>query len=162
MWERVKEYCEKCSKCSMSKIPLKTTYSETGIMPISKNPMDCLQIDIQGPYIKSTRGNRNIIVITDYLTRFLFSKVVKRATAKDFIRFIQKFIEDNELPLIIQSDQGTPFMSRKFQEFLRSYKIQHKISTPYHPKTTQGLVERANQTLNYRLRLLTPRNNLRT
>ena len=161
LWERVKEYCEKCSKCSMTKVPSKTTYSEPGIMPIPKNPMDCLQIDIQGPYIRSTKGNKNIIVITDHFTR-LFSKAVKQATTKDIIRFVQKVIEENGLPLIIQSDQGTPFMSRKFQEFLRSYKIQHKISTPYHPKTTQGLVERANQTLNYRLRLLTPRNNLRT
>ena len=161
LWEKVKEYCEKCNKCNMTKVPSRTTYSEPGMMPIPKNPMDCLQIDIQGPYIRSTKGNKNIIVITDYLTRFLFSKAVKRATTKDIIRFIQKVIEENGLPLILQSDQGTPFMSRKFQEFLESYKIQHKISTSYHPKT-QGLVERANETLNYRLRLLTPRSNLRT
>ena len=99
LWERVKEYCEKCSKCSMTKVPSKTTYSEPGMMPIPKNPMDCLQIDIQGPYIRSTMGNKNIIVITDYLTRFLFTKAVKRATTKDIIRFVQKVIEGNGLPL---------------------------------------------------------------
>ena len=121
----------------MTKVPSKTTYSEPGMMPIPKNPMECLQIDIQGPYIRSTKGNKNIIVITDHFTR-LFSKAVKQATTKDIIRFVQKVIEENGLPLIIQSDQGTPFMSKKFREFLGIYKIQHKISTPYHPKTRIG------------------------
>ena len=81
-----------------TKVPSKTTYSEPGMMPIPKNPMDCLQIDIQGPYIRSTKGNKNIIVITDHFTR-LFSKAVKQATTKDIIRFVQKVIEGNGLPL---------------------------------------------------------------
>lgn len=46
---------------------------------------------------------------------------------------------------MIISNNGTAFVSKKFEEFTRNNRIRHVKSAPYHP-STNGLVERAVQT----------------
>lgn len=151
LYERVKKYCEECKKCQQMKVPTQR-FKEPGIMPIPRNPMDKIEIDIQGPYPKSRRGNRNIIVATDYLTRFIIAKVAKTVKSSTVIKFIENLMLEHGTPLIIQTDQGTIFTSAEFKQFLKDNKIRQQLSTPYHPQT-QGLVERMNKTLNQRIRL---------
>jgi len=127
-------------------------FKEPGKIPIPRNPMNKIEIDIQEPYPKSKRGNRNIIVATDYLTRFLIAKVAKTVNSSTVIKFIENLMLEHGTPLIIQTDQGTMFTSAEFKQFLKDNKIRQHFSTPYHPQT-QGQVERMNKTLNQRIRL---------
>jgi len=55
------------------------------------------------------------------------------------------------IPRVIQSDQGSKFMSRQFAKALRQLKISHNISTAYHPQSQRAL-ERIHQTLKSLLR----------
>ena len=151
LYERVQKYCEECARCQQMKVPTQK-FSEPGIIPIPRNPIDKLEIDIQGPYTKSKRGNCNIIIATDYLTRFIFAKVAKKVTSSTVIKFIENLMLEHGTPLTVQMDQGTIFTSSEFKQFLKNNKIRQQLSTPYHPQT-QGQVERMNKTLNQRIRL---------
>jgi len=133
------------------KVPVQK-FKEPGIIPIPRNPIDKLEIDIQGPYTKSKRGNCNIIIATDYLTRFIFAKVAKKVTSSTVIKFIENLMLEHGTPLIAQTNQGTIFTSSEFKQFLKNNKIGQQLSTPYHSQT-QGQVERMNKTLNQRIRL---------
>ncbi|XP_076863849.1 uncharacterized protein LOC143516142 [Brachyhypopomus gauderio] len=57
-----------------------------------------------------------------------------------------KFFTTFGLPRVIQTDQGTNFMSRIFQKVIRDLGIQHRTSSPYHPQS-QGALERFHQSL---------------
>ena len=45
---------------------------------------------------------------------------------------------------MLQSDNGTEYMDRSFESFLREYGIRHQTSCTYTPKQN-GLVERKNR-----------------
>ncbi len=49
-------------------------------------------------------------------------------------------------PQVIQTDQGTNFMSRLFKQVLSQLNIKHVTSSAYHPES-QGVLERFHQTL---------------
>ena len=108
LYERVQKYCEECARCQQMKVPTQK-FKEPVIIPIPRNPIDKLEIDIQGPYPKSKRGNCSIIIATDYLTRFIFAKVAKKVTSSTVIKFIENLMLEHGTH--VQTDQGTIFTS---------------------------------------------------
>jgi len=58
----------------------------------------------------------------------------------------QKLVPMIGLPHALISDQDPLFMSKEFQELLRSMGIEHKVSFPYHPQT-DGQSEKKNKTI---------------
>ena len=55
------------------------------------------------------------------------------------------------MPRVIQTDCGTNFTSKYFQEKMKEFGINHVTSSPYHPQS-QGVVERFHQTLKTMIR----------
>ena len=135
----------------MNKLPKKFTVIP-GLKPISRNPMDKLELNFQGPYKKSLNGYTYIIVATDYLTRYVFAKPLSNSKATAIIKFLKRIFLEHGIPLLIQTDQGRNFLSDELSQFFNENGIYHSISTPYHPQS-QGLVERSNQVINERIQL---------
>ena len=50
------------------------------------------------------------------------------------------------LPAIITTDQGTEFKNKLNDELMKTFNIDHQLTTAYHPQAN-GLDERFNQTL---------------
>uniref|UniRef100_H3C3V9 ribonuclease H n=1 Tax=Tetraodon nigroviridis TaxID=99883 RepID=H3C3V9_TETNG len=65
-----------------------------------------------------------------------------KAVIKNLINFFSTF----GLPKVVQTDQGSNFLSRHFTQVLESLSIQHRKSSAYHPQS-QGALERFHQTL---------------
>lgn len=57
-----------------------------------------------------------------------------------------KFFSTFGLPKIVQTDQGSNFMSRVFKQVLTQLNIKHHVASAYHPES-QGTLERFHQTL---------------
>ena len=84
-------------------------------------------------------------------TRFPDAIPLRSINANKIIEILQKFISYFGVPRKICTDQGSNFMSRKFQDFLNSLNIQHSTSTPYHPQS-QGKLERFHGTFKTMIR----------
>src|ERR1043166_10299807 len=110
-------------------------------------PFEMIGIDFVGPLLRTKHGNKYILVTTDYLTKWSEVKATKEATAKVAKDFIYKEIICRHVcTKIILSDRGSHFRNEIVDELCAQFKIEHKLSSPYHPQTN-GLVERFNRTL---------------
>src|SRR5215216_3369751 len=110
-------------------------------------PFERIGIDFVGPLERTKKGNKYILVVTDYLTKWPEAKAMKEATAENVVKFIYEgIICRHGCPKIILSDRGTHFKNKLVEGLCEKFEIKHKLSSPYHPQTN-GLVERFNRTL---------------
>ncbi|XP_033231669.1 uncharacterized protein LOC117182674 [Belonocnema kinseyi] len=68
-----------------------------------------LQADHEGPFVKTARKNRYILVVIDNLTNFVVLNAVHDAKAESFVRIMKDFVLDFEAPGRIVSDRGISF-----------------------------------------------------
>ena len=92
------------------------------------------------------RGNKYIITLVDYFSKWPEAEALSDKTAKGVALFLYKTMCRFGCAKIIISDQGREFVNHVNQEMFELTKTDHRISTAYHPQTN-GLVERFNQTL---------------
>ena len=144
MFENIKDYiksCDRCQRRGKHRIP--------GLLhpiPVDK-PFSRIGIDVVGPLPITAKGNRYIIVATDYFTKWPEAEAVSEATGSRVAEFIyQVIICRHGCPKQLLSDRGTHFNNEVVNGLLKQFEIRHLLSTPYHPQTN-GLVERFNRTL---------------
>ncbi len=144
MYNDTKEYVKYCDKCQRRGQKGGKSY----LNPIRVGePFERIGIDFVGPLERTRKGNKYILVVTDYLTKWPEAKPMKDATAENVVKFIYEgIICRHGCPKIIMSDRGTHFRNKLVNELCEKFEIKHKLSSPYHPQTN-GLVERFNRTL---------------
>ncbi|XP_071063128.1 uncharacterized protein [Pseudochaenichthys georgianus] len=76
---------------------------------------------------------------------------LRKITAPVITKALLKFFSMFGLPKVVQTDQGTNFMSKVFARVLDTLGIKHVTSSPYHPES-QGALERFHQTMKCMLR----------
>jgi transposase InsO family protein len=116
-------------------------------------PFQIIGIDFPGP-IKpaSTNGNKHILVVTDYFSRWPEAIALKDQKAlTTAICLFDKIVTWHGMPKAIFSDRGTNFTSKLFQFVCEKLKIKHKLTTSYHP-ASNGETERFNRTITTMLR----------
>ncbi|XP_028437739.1 uncharacterized protein LOC114558153 [Perca flavescens] len=120
-------------------------------LPIIGTPFERLGMDIVGPVERSKAGNRYMLVITDYATKYPEVFPLKSIKAKAVAFCLVQFFARVGFPWEILTDQGTNFMSLLLKQVYQLLGIRSLRTTPYHPQT-DGLTERFNQTLKQMLR----------
>ena len=144
MYKDIEEYIKTCDACQRRGQKGGKGY----LNPIKVGkPFERIGIDFVGPLMRTKKGNKYILVVTDYLTKWPEAKALREATAENVVEFIYKdIICRHGCPGIILSDRGTHFRNKLVDGLCERFKIKHKLSSPYHPQTN-GLVERFNRTL---------------
>jgi hypothetical protein len=109
--------------------------------------MERCALDIMGPITTTRNGNRYILVIGDYFTKwteaFPLPNIEAETVAKVFVKeFVCRFGVCRQL----HSDQGSNFESKLFAEVCRLLEIHKTRTTPFHPQS-DGMIERFNRTL---------------
>ncbi|XP_026050763.1 uncharacterized protein LOC113037671 [Carassius auratus] len=146
----VAQFCKSCPVCQKvslrrpSKAPLQP-------LPIIDTPFERLGMDVVGPVERSRSGNRFMLVITDYSTRYPEVFPLKSVKAKPVATSLVQLFSRVGFPAEILTDQGTNFMSTLLKQVYQLLGIKSLRTTPYHPQT-DGLTERFNQTLKQMLR----------
>ena len=142
----VREWCRTCSNCAARKSP---TQKQRGALQSVRTgyPLEMVAADIMGPLPTSKQGNRYILVVSDYFTRWVEAYAIPNMEATTVA---QKLIDNMfcrfSLPKQLHSDMGTQFESKVVKEMCRLLHIRKTHTTPYHPQG-DGLVERLNRTI---------------
>ena len=110
--------------------------------------MERWAMDVAGPFPTTSRGNRYVLMIGDYFTKWLeaFSlpdqqaKTIADVLSKEVISRYGAFRE-------LHSDQGRNFESQLIQELCQIYGIHKTRTTPLHPQS-DGFIERSFRTMN--------------
>ena len=113
-------------------------------------------MDIVGPLPRTERGNKYILVISDYFTKWpeAFALVNKEAATIARVLVSELFARFGA-PYVLQSDQGSNFDSMLIKEMCTILCIKKTRTTAYHPQC-DGLLERLNRTLIYLIALNAP------
>ena len=146
----IAEFCRTCESCQTAS-GRRAVRAPLIPLPIISQPFERIAMDIVGPLPKSRQGNRFVLVICDYATRYPEAIPMKHVDAGSVAEELIKVFSRVGVPREILTDQGTNFTSQLLIELYRMLHIQPIRTTPYHPQT-DGLVERFNQTLKLMLR----------
>ena len=109
-------------------------------------PMERLAIDILGPLPQTPRGNRFVLVVTDYFSKWTESYAIPNQEATVAEKLVSEFVCRFRVPRELHSDQGTNFESKVMAEVCKLLDIEKTRTTPLHPQS-DGQVERFNKTL---------------
>ena len=129
----------------MAKIPFKSVGE---IHPVRK--LQCVHSDVCGPMpIVSIGGRRYFVTFIDDYTRCCKVYFMKNKS-EVFDKFKEfELCTTNECGNLIgtlRSDNGGEYLSKEFEEYLRTKGIHHELSAPYSP-AQNGVAEMLNRTL---------------
>ena len=104
-------------------------------------------LDFVGPLPETKRGNKYILVATEYFSRWPLAMASPSATGQVVADFIyDQIIAFFGCPLSILTDQGSHFKNEMIARLCEQMRVKHSFTTPYNPKCN-GLTERFNKSL---------------
>ncbi|CAF3794553.1 unnamed protein product [Rotaria sordida] len=141
----VANYVRSCILCQQYK---PTNQKPGGLMKpiIVSEPWHTVGIDITGPLPKTRRGNRFILVVVDYFTKWVELFPLQSTKASIIAQlFLDEVICRFGFPVRVISDNGVQFLSKIFIQLCNALGIHHQRTPLYHPQS--NLSERINRTL---------------
>ena len=115
-------------------------------IPAVDPPFTRVLIDIVGPLPTTRAGHKYMLTIMDVTTRYPEAIPLRSTHSKVVLKALLTFFTHFGLPAELQSDQGTNFTSKLFNDTMTAWGIKHIVSSAYHPQS-QGALERHHQTL---------------
>ena len=106
-------------------------------------PFDCWGFDFMGPF-PSSHGNTHILLVVDYVTKWVEAIPTPRADHKTSLRMLKDVIFPRFGVARYLMTGGSHFIDGAFRKTLAKYDVNHRISSPYHPQTS-GQVELTNR-----------------
>ena len=107
-------------------------------------PMQRVAMDVVGPLPKSRQGNRFILVVNDYFTKWPEAYAIPNHEAVTVARkLVDEWVSRFGVMQDLHTDQGREFESKVFQIMCNILGVNKTRTTPYHPQS-DGLVERCN------------------
>ncbi len=92
-------------------------------------------------------GNRYIVVVMDYFSRWPKARSLKAANTDIVTTFLyEEIICRFGASRILQSDRGTHFVNEIIQRLTKRFRIWHSLSSPYHSQLNE-LMKRFNKML---------------
>lgn len=146
------KYVRSCKMCGSQKVSSSGRFGLMGSEKEVRFPWQIIAADIMGPFPRSSRGNRYLLVVSDWLTKYTLLHPMKEATAHS----VAKFVENDVflvfgVPQFIIVDNGTQFAGSIFKSLAKTYEVQ-KIwyNARYSPQC--NFVERCNRTIGQAIR----------
>jgi hypothetical protein len=146
MYQDVVKHSQECHACQMcSKDIVKSTKKSFIISPSAIFEM--FGIDFVGPLSVSETGNKYILVITEYMTKWALAIAVPKDDAQTVAHnLFRHVICVFGCPGILVCDRGSHFINQTMDHLCRLVNTTLKPSTSYHPQTN-GNTEATNKTL---------------
>ena len=155
MKNTIKNYIQGCLKCQRFNIDRRKPPGLLHPIEASHGPFQLIGIDYSGPFPVTPQGNKYVLAITDYFTKWVIGIPLANQTARTTAEALYEYyICIYGVPMRILSDQGSHFNNELMCAFTQLLGCHHIKSTPYHPQTN-GAIERFNATFERQLAKLT-------
>lgn len=146
MHKEVREYISNCATCKETKAPNQVLKPPMGKAFIAERPFQHLYVDLLGPYPQSKTGHTTILIVLDQMSKFVWLKPLKKASAKN----ISQFLEDEILTFVgapesLLTDNGVQFIAKEFKDLLNRYGVQHVYTASHSPQPNAS--ERVNRSI---------------
>lgn len=150
----VARYCRSCDICQKTYPKGRVPKIPVGEMPLIDTPFARVAVDLVGPiHPPSEKGNRFILTLVDYATRYPEAKALKYIDSESVAEALVQMFSRVGVPNEILSDMGKQFTSDLMQKVSRLLSVSQLTTTPYNP-ACNGLVEKFNGTLKNMLKKL--------
>lgn len=149
----VAEHCRHCHVCQMVGKPNQNPpKAPLHPIPAFEEPFSRVIIDCVGPLPRTSAGNEYLLTVMCAATRFPEAIPLRNIKTQTVVKALVKFFTQYGLPKSVQSDQGSNFTARLFDQVMTELGIVHCCSSAYHPQS-QGALERFHQTFKNMLRI---------
>ncbi|XP_067836222.1 uncharacterized protein, partial [Heptranchias perlo] len=129
--------------------PGKGVPCEWGTTPLPEGPFETLQMDFIE--LQRCQGYKYVLVIVDVFSKWIEAYPTTDNKASTVVKVLMKeIIPRYGIPNQLSSDNGPHFVGQVNKEFCTQMGIKQQLHCAYRPQAA-GLVERANQTLKYKL-----------
>jgi len=139
--EKTVRNCKECSRVQNNPKPAPVHHWEP-----TDEAFQRIHMDFAGPF-----AGHFFLVCIDAHTKWPEVYVMKNITATSTIEKCREIFARFGIPRMLVTDNGRTFISREFQDFVKTNGIIHRFTAPYHP-ATNGAAERFVQTLKQWLR----------
>ena len=153
MKARIKNYCDNCGVCKMSKV-IKRTHAGGMKSSYYCNMFEAWAVDLQGPYLESHDGMKYHLHMVCLTTKWNISIALPDKKARTVVDAIHKHLIIGGpmcTPKTLLHDNGSEFTSALTAEFEQQYGIKGIFCTVAHP-TGNSVVERQHRVYNAILR----------
>lgn len=134
-------FVQQCDSCQRKS---RVTYRDkTPITAIKRTllPFSSIHVDIFGPLASPPLAHNYCLIAVDNHSRYPFAIPLKQVTAKTVCDALIEIFSHTSLPTTISSDNGSVFVSKLNQEFLKRLNISPIFITPGHA-SANALAER--------------------
>ena len=146
----IKRWCAECNICAQIK-PGPGFRARMRHVPYG-SVGDRIGIDILGELPETENGNKYIVVICEYFTKWVVAVALPNQTAQTVADALMvHYISIFGIPRQIHSDQGTNFQSHLFAELSKLLGMSKSRTVPYRANS-DGLVERWNRSVQQMLK----------
>ena len=136
----------RCDVCSTTKPPTKKVRAPLGKLPVGA-PLDRLSTDVLGPFPRTPRSNRYILVVSDHFTKWVEVFAIPDYEASTCANVIMnEVIARYGCPLELLTDQGRNYESNLFKDLCQLLEVRKKRTSIRNPRCN-GQTERFNRTL---------------
>ena len=152
MRKDVINFIELCGTCQLNRrINVKRKHYTIDYTNVKNHTIG---LDLMGPLMTTSTGNRYILVMVDHATRYCVAVPLPNKTAK-VVRdaFYRYWICSHSIPDKIITDGGLEFRNQLMKDLCKSLGIKHAFTSPYNP-SSNGVTERLNSTIKNMLRKL--------
>ncbi len=146
----IAEVLRRCEECQRQ-IPIKKGAATLHPVAVKSTVFAQVGVDLVGPLTETSSGNKYIICICDYLSKFVVARPIKSKRAEEVNKVLCMVFQTFGPPDVMITDQGREFVNSLVDGMCEKLGISHRKTSPYHAQSN-GLTERFNQTLQTALR----------
>ncbi len=150
-YKDVETFCKSCEICARNKVVPRprSPMKPIDIVPV---PFYMVGVDLIGPLKLTRQGNKYILSIIDYYTKYAEAIALPNQEAETVVRALEQVFARHGMPSVLLTDQGRNFESHLVTSMCELFGIEKRRTTAYHPQT-DGLCERFNGILKSLLRM---------
>jgi transposase InsO family protein len=146
MRNSIKDYVKMRDACQRSKEE-REFVAPLGDVDQLSAPFGVTSMDITGPYVLTSRKNKNLLTFIDHFTKYVEAIPISDQSAETCARvYASQIVARHGTGSKLITDQGLAFVSTFLQETCKILGIHKVNTTSYHP-SSNGMIERFHRTL---------------